>query len=193
MESKRDKLIKLLHEAKSYASNMMMHSDIDDVIDTSYDELQAEYLLKNGVEVKKKMKDNEIIKALECCSAHDWQCDEECPFYSRCSKYLMSSGALNIINRQKAEIKRLNNCCAGLQNERDAYKNIVNEAVDEAKSEAIKEFAERLNYKIVNTSSVFTVQKATHEFLSGNAHRQHEILDYINTLVEEMTEEEENA
>lgn len=52
MSKKSKKLIKLLHEAKSYAANMMLHSDIDDVIDTSYDELQAEYLLKNGVEVK---------------------------------------------------------------------------------------------------------------------------------------------
>lgn len=52
MNGKCERLIKLLHEAKAYAANMMMHSDIDDVIDTSYDELQAEYLIKNGVEVK---------------------------------------------------------------------------------------------------------------------------------------------
>ena len=58
------------------------------------------------------MTDNEIIKALECCS--DWEnantC-KECPFYEeldcattdRLDKY-----ALNLINRQKAEIERLN-------------------------------------------------------------------------------------
>lgn len=51
MSEKSKKLIKLLHGAKSYAANTMLHSDIDDVIDTSYDELQAEYLLKNGVVV----------------------------------------------------------------------------------------------------------------------------------------------
>lgn len=65
--------------------------------------------------------------------------------------------------------------------------------IDTLKSEAIKEFAERLTDKIVNTQSVFTVQKATHDFLSGNAHRQQEILDYVYNLVKEMTEGKDNA
>ena len=61
------------------------------------------------------MTDNEIIKALECCS--DWENGDtckECPFYEeldcattdRLDKY-----ALDLINRQKAEIERLEKEC----------------------------------------------------------------------------------
>lgn len=58
------------------------------------------------------MTDNEIIRALECCS------DEELPFCSVCPYYLqdkdndycredMNKDALSLINRQKAEIETL--------------------------------------------------------------------------------------
>lgn len=57
------------------------------------------------------MTDNEIIKALECCSHRneDLPCDG-CPAYNiaqMCMEDLMSD-ALDLINRQKAEIERLN-------------------------------------------------------------------------------------
>lgn len=47
----RERLIELLKMAKLSARNKMMYSDIDDVIDTSYEVLQADYLLENGVVV----------------------------------------------------------------------------------------------------------------------------------------------
>ena len=58
----------------------------------------------------KKFTDEEIIKALECCSADKGDCDKcvlqkECkntPFYTAAAK-----AALNLINRQKAEIDKL--------------------------------------------------------------------------------------
>lgn len=58
------------------------------------------------------MTDNEIIKALECCSTDGRTC-EECPYNEQttdenfCDEKLQAD-ALDLINRQKAEIERLN-------------------------------------------------------------------------------------
>ena len=65
-----------------------------------------------------QMTDNEIIKALECCSTGETYDDCEkngCPFYLGITmgcKYIdkenqLYSDALGIINRQQAEIERL--------------------------------------------------------------------------------------
>ena len=59
------------------------------------------------------MTDNEIIEALECCSKDDGRgCPEDCPCYERdCAKdlYFIEKQAVDLINRQKAEIKSLIN------------------------------------------------------------------------------------
>jgi predicted nuclease with TOPRIM domain len=61
------------------------------------------------------MTDNEIIRALECCSKSSWLNDcEGCPCYdetediqtSECQERLMKN-ALDLINRQKAELDKL--------------------------------------------------------------------------------------
>ena len=49
MNGERKKLIELLKNAKKYATSTMAHLNIDEVIDISYDDLQADYLLENGV------------------------------------------------------------------------------------------------------------------------------------------------
>ena len=50
------------------------------------------------------MTDNEIIKALECCSYDNYQCDN-CPYaYKTCTIY---KDSIDLINHQKAEIERL--------------------------------------------------------------------------------------
>lgn len=117
------------------------------------------------------MTDNEIIKALEYCNADRNECNkcvlqEECessPFYSSIAKH-----ALGLINRQKAEIETLKKriselkharfkqqaYTAELQNEivklKDHNENLLaantafSNEILEAKSEAYKEFAERL-------------------------------------------------
>lgn len=53
------------------------------------------------------MTDNEIIKALECCAEDEWCCNNNCPFFEKCSKTLMAKSSLDIINRQQAEMERL--------------------------------------------------------------------------------------
>ncbi len=116
------------------------------------------------------MGDNEIVKALECCIESD--CDN-CPWdeQTACNEY-MRQDALNLINRQKAEVERLKAQCENTQigynfakveverlkallkewkaaaykcsDEKDEiYCNAI-ERVKTAKAEAYKEFAERL-------------------------------------------------
>ena len=95
------------------------------------------------------MTDNEIIKALECCSIDDHigVC-KECPFTDVCDEdeQALQKHALDLINRQKAEIERLQKdltkCKLG--------KETLYQAADEIKFVAIKEFAERLRKKCHN-------------------------------------------
>ena len=106
------------------------------------------------------MTDEQIIKALECCKIGN--CDD-CPFYGikeDCDVELPEE-ALNIINRQKAEIERL-------QKENERWKNGFMGACmlencklkDEWKSEAIKEFVVRLCKGRVENDSVVIAVKA---------------------------------
>ena len=55
----------------------------------------------------KKLPDSEIIKALECCVKETHTC-LECPYteFGQC-EFLVMKDALDLINRQKAEIERL--------------------------------------------------------------------------------------
>ena len=100
------------------------------------------------------MTDNEIIKALECCSIGETYTDCEkngCPLYLGITmgcKYIdkenqLYSDALDLINRQKAEIEKLKGS------------TIVSNIMEsqrikrEAKAEAYKEFADRIRQVIV--------------------------------------------
>lgn len=124
------------------------------------------------------MNENEIIKALECCTQDGSAC-RECCFdkESECIEAL-ARNALNLINRQKADLKqkdteidilirknarlkdevselraeveRLKNECFCLANERDAYKDILDTSVSEAR----KEFAERLKCGVPQETGV---------------------------------------
>ena len=89
------------------------------------------------------MTDNEIIQALECCrdnGTSNTYCDD-CAYsvYEDCGAR-QAKDALDLINRQQAEIERL----------KDIAKSALNESINicdsilDAKAEAIKEFAKRL-------------------------------------------------
>ena len=70
--------------------------------------------------------------------------------------------------------------------------NFATEYDNKIKAEAYKEFAERLNDRIINFPSVYPVENATLAFLNGSSHRQLEILEIIDNLLKEMTEVNEN-
>ena len=85
------------------------------------------------------MTDNEIVKALECCT--HGRCDDNCPFggvREKCHK--LDDFILDLINRQKAEIERLNKANTSVVE----HLKKARRQLKTAKAEAIKEFAERL-------------------------------------------------
>ena len=100
------------------------------------------------------MTDNEVIKALECCGFVEDMC-LDCPVQCDCEKDTeamidRAKAILDLINRQKAEIERLQNESIGNCEMAVAMRSDHNlegdchYCIDKAKSEAIKEFAERL-------------------------------------------------
>lgn len=83
------------------------------------------------------MTDNEIAKALECCSSPKINACDDCPFHERCynNDEFIEKEALDLIKRQKAEIERFKEecSCLGCENEwlKAHYKEIKTEAVKE--------------------------------------------------------------
>ena len=94
------------------------------------------------------MTDNEIIKALECCSKPR-KCGE-CPYLQECSNgktFGLETDALDLINRQKAENERLteeNKKVSAYIGSGWGYVSFL-EFVKNQRAEAIKKFAERLH------------------------------------------------
>ena len=105
------------------------------------------------------MNDNEIIKALECCTQNDTldvyrnDCDI-CPL-NECNSencvYITQIEALDLIKRQQKEIERLkdenkHHRKTIAENERRAL-DVTLEEIEKSRTEAIKEFAERVKYE----------------------------------------------
>lgn len=125
------------------------------------------------------MTDNEIIKALECCN-FGYECDY-CPDNNENWCVLdIKLQILDLINRQKAEIEKLKQENEFFrktitQNAQRALEVTVEE-IEKTKSEAIKEFAERLKRKRIALKS----EEPVFDLLKVGA---------IDDLVKEMTEE----
>ena len=117
------------------------------------------------------MTDDEIIKALKCCGNIVDSTYKECVYHetynASCVVRLMRD-ALGLINRQKAENERLNKEVNKQQLRRQMYRSTV----EEIKSEAIKEFAERLKKKYKHNKTSITSLVT--------------LFDNINNLVNEM-------
>lgn len=116
------------------------------------------------------MTDEQIIKALECCATDDGDDCFQCPYgnivykpgnggcVNRCRK-----DVLDLIKRQKTEIERM-------EIELTEYKlrlKMSEYTVDEIKSEAIKEFAERLCKRRIENDPVVIATKAELDYVLG--------------------------
>lgn len=129
------------------------------------------------------MTDEQIIKALECCFTlgFDESTCYECPFYTataKCTEDLRDS-VLNLIMRQKAEIEGLQERISYLEESIDCSRKEYNkllQKLQQAKSEAIKEFAEKLKKRFYLSAGRGVVD-----------------VYHIDNLVKEMTEAEDEA
>ena len=123
------------------------------------------------------MTDNEIIKALECCS-DEMGCKKGCPCFDPKSKssHCTAVGdngleklALDLINRQKAEIERLNEYISRCKSGEEYWVKCLLERPNEA----IKEFAKYLldNYASGGVISAVDVVDAVVDWGTSSAGR----------------------
>ena len=111
------------------------------------------------------MTDNEIVKAMVCCM-NDKPCAENnCPFYRTVCEndlHAIERYALDLINRQKAEIDNLNIELQAMRGAANSYKAEIerlekgslkeamtfnSKTISNIRAEAHKEFAKELNNK----------------------------------------------
>lgn len=141
----------------------------------------------------KKFTDEEIIKALECCTkavSGVRKC-EKCPLYTKFQcLYAIKVYALDLINRQKAEIERLKECPKCVYE----YDGEITEyciqgpcsnfkTVEQIKSEAYKEFAEKLK-RHVDVGHLISPSEEICFFTAG-------VIKIVDRVLEEMVGEEE--
>ena len=133
------------------------------------------------------MTDNQIIKALERCPQHTECC--YCNSLEECgNKRILTTSVFELINRQKAKIEELKK---GFTADADFF---ASEYDSKIKSEAIKEFAEELEYFVLNEDIEVVEPKCKdyESYINGANQFRHQIKNGINNLVKEMTEENEN-
>ena len=151
------------------------------------------------------MTDNEIIKALECCNGYDCETCRALKYCDYMHPGALARASLDLINRQKAEIEMLKELITYQKQEIKEKEQKYNQAVDdmfgliettrneiaEAKSEAIKEFAEELEYFVLNEDIEVAEPKCKdyESYINGANQFRHQIKNGINNLVKEMTEE----
>lgn len=142
-----------------------------------------------------KFTDDEIIKALECCSpiiSEDFDCDI-CPYNEKGCNTKLVRDALALINRQKAEIESLQAVHADMTEslrlaaeankdmsvELDAMRGAANSYKMHYEN-AIKEFAQRLKKKMYPYNGVDKKKYAINAYAVEQA---------IECIAKEMTEE----
>ena len=134
------------------------------------------------------MTDNEIIKALELCATLDSDNCKKCPCREICKENdgTLTKLTLDLINRQKAENERLEKELMKCKLE----KEMLYQTVEEIKSEAIKEFAEELEYFVLNEDIEVVEPKCKdyESYINGANQFRHQIKNGINNLVKERTE-----
>ena len=114
------------------------------------------------------MTDNEIKKALECCSEED-KC-KQCPYYNdgnfKCLHYKFFKDLLKLINRQQEQIKIGDKIYEDTCNEFDNDLKIVSEKLKTAQAEN-----EKLNEELKNLRTDLISLQAENESLK-NAYKQ---------------------
>ena len=151
------------------------------------------------------MTDNEIIKALECCTTNGASC-KDCPAFvevdrSNCKKYFR--GALDLINRIQSQNKDLAETTHNLIIEKDALFDKAEELKAEVerlkefivetrrcdkeiKFEARKEFAEKMEERI----AVKFFRNKSNKNVEGFVDALDDVNDEMNNLLKEFERKE---
>lgn len=123
----------------------------------------------------KKLTDEEIVKALECCLCDNSEC-LQCQNKELCKIECdeLATETIDLINRQKAEIEELKNYVNRCKSGKEHWVKCLLEKPNEA----IKEFAERLKKRqeLFNYLGFDKIEKCAAEAV-------------IDNLLEEMIEE----
>ena len=135
------------------------------------------------------MTDNEIIKAMQCVIGNGVSCSE-CEYqkalpFPGCRR-MCAENALDLINRQKAEIERMKNQNTLLLKKKCKDINTARKII---KSEAIKEFVKRLKEKV----KMYNSEGVDEGDLIDDLLTVGETVEIIDNLVKEMTEDKENV
>lgn len=128
---------------------------------------------------ERKFTDEQIIKGFEMCFAPDGHACPKCPYHNfKLCKIERSRDALYLMKRQRTEIERLkkDNEYILMQHkfQRRPSGDCWNDVIEKAKTEAIKEFAERMKE---NRNRIFNTIYSDYHFS-----------EIIDTLAKEMTE-----
>ena len=140
------------------------------------------------------MTDNEIIKALELCGKRPTGC-LGCPYFGIGGHEERNADVLKLINRQKAEIERLQKYHDDMENAIFMFREDhakVKFFKNEIRAEAIKAFAEKLkevdgynNHTFDDCASILVPE----EYRKGRDEKIKEIWTMIDNLVKEMAGE----
>ena len=112
----------------------------------------------------KKLTDNEVVKALECCVESKHICPHTCPMLKNkeCLESLRKN-ALDLINRLQAENERLKERIIEVQRCDKELIETLNKIHEEKektfKAEAYKEFAERLKGNYIGITTHYDLKK----------------------------------
>lgn len=142
------------------------------------------------------MNDNDIIKALECCCI-DRDCSGCCYEGEKTAKCVddIMHDALDLINRQKAEIDRLKSKVNRLK-QYDEARDIRLHArlTDTARAEAIKEFTERIGKLLGRYAHIHKyadkARHSTEEYLDGTPMEMVSVWEVLSLKKWEMVEYE---
>ena len=140
----------------------------------------------------KKFTDEQIIKAMQCVIGNGVSCSE-CEYqkvlpFPSCRR-MCAEQALDLINRKNAEIERLKRIIdekdkeiLGLQKRIISWREDLNYQPEKIKSEAINEFAERVETLVLPLLLAATLEEKDMVY---------RCLNIIDNLVTEMMEEKE--
>lgn len=105
-------------------------------------------VMRKGV---KKMTENEILKALKIC--HDYSNCDGCQYGKFRTKKglcvdMLHKDSADLINRQTAEVKALNEVADKLASENSKLKEELKSIAEVSREEAIQDFADSLKYHL---------------------------------------------